>query len=104
MTKRLITLRQIQAEKLPRSRSWIFAELKAGRFVEPLDTGGKGSNLWEEEAVDSWLASFIASAKNRAKDRAAPTARSMHAKNLAETRRSRGSTSANAATMPGAPA
>lgn len=43
MSKRLITLRQIQAEKLPRSRSWIFAELKAGRFPKPLEMGATQS-------------------------------------------------------------
>ncbi len=62
MSKRLITLRMIQEEKLPRSRSWIFAELKEGRFPRPLDTNGCGPNLWEEETVDAWLGNFIAEA------------------------------------------
>jgi len=69
MSKRLITLRQIQAEKFPRSRSWIFVELKAGRFPRPLDTNGCGPNLWEEEAIDNWVANFVAKAKQRSAER-----------------------------------
>lgn len=60
---RLITLKQIQREKMPRSRSWLFAKIRSGDFPKPLDLGGRGPNLWEESVVDSWLDSFIAAAK-----------------------------------------
>ena len=89
MTTRLITLRQIQAEKLPRSRSWIFAALKAGRFPSPLDTGGCGPNLWEEDKVDAWLEEFVSKAKMRATDGNNATQRSTRAQELVEARRLR---------------
>lgn len=96
MSKRLITLRQIQAEKLPRSRSWIFAELKAGRFPQPLDTDGCGPNLWEEDAVDSWVVNFVTEAKQRAQNRDAAADRSTRAHQMVDARRSRRSPSPNA--------
>lgn len=96
MSKRLITLRQIQAEKLPRSRSWVFAELKAGRFPMPLDTAGKGPNLWEEDVVDAWVANFIAEAKGRAQNSAAAADRSKRAHQMVDAKRSRRSPSAPA--------
>ena len=65
MPSRLMTLRQIQAEKIGRSRSWILTEIAAGRFPRPLDLGGSRPNLWAEEDVDRFLAEFVASAKNR---------------------------------------
>jgi hypothetical protein len=88
MSKRLITLRQIQAEKLPRSRSWFFAELKAGRFISPLDTNGCGPNLWEEDAVDTYVANFITEAKQRAQNRDAAAERSARARKMAAARKS----------------
>lgn len=94
MSKRLITLRQIQAEKLPRSRSWIFAELKAARFPKPLDTGGCGPNLWEEDAIDNYVANFITEAKQRAQNRDAAADRSKRAHQMVDARRSRRSTTA----------
>lgn len=60
-----MTLRQIQAEKIGRSRSWILTEIAAGRFPRPLDLGGSHPNLWAEEDVDRFLTEFFASAKNR---------------------------------------
>ena len=89
MSKRLITLRQIQAEKLPRSRSWIFAELKAGRFPEPLEMNGAGPNLWEESVVDAWLQEFVAAAKKRASDNSSAAKRSKEALALVTRRRLR---------------
>ena len=89
MSKRLITLRQIRAEKLPRSRSWILAELKAGRFPRPLDTNGCGSNLWEEDVIDDWVVNFIAEAKQRAVERDAAADRSKRAHQMVEAKRSR---------------
>lgn len=88
MSKRLITLRQIRAEKLPRSRSWIFAELKACRFPKPLEMGGRGPNLWEEDLIDAWVANFIAEAKQRASDNSNAAKRSMDAQALVARRRS----------------
>jgi len=96
MSKRLITLRQIQAEKLPRSRSWIFAELKAGRFPRPLDTNGCGPNLWEEDAVDNWVANFVTEAKQRAQSHDAAAARSARAHEMVDARRSHRQPSATA--------
>jgi predicted DNA-binding transcriptional regulator AlpA len=96
MSKRLITLRQIQAEKLPRSRSWIFAELKAGKFPRPLDTNGCGPNLWEEYAIDTYVANFVAEANQRAQNRDAAAARSARAHGMVDARRSRRSPSAPA--------
>ncbi len=57
MAKRLIDWRTINAEKIKRSRSWIFAEMAAGRFPQPC-VRGRGSNLWDESAVDRWLEEF----------------------------------------------
>lgn len=67
---RLMNLKQIQAEKIPRSRSWIFNELKAGRFPTPAVGGdGSGGNLWDEGAVDAWLAGFVSTANTSSKPR-----------------------------------
>lgn len=63
MAKRLLTLRQIQAEKYPRGRSTIYAEIAAGRFPKPI--GGCVPNLWEEDVVDEFVESFVAAAKGR---------------------------------------
>lgn len=65
MPRRLMTLRQIQAEKIGRSRSWILTEIAARRFPRPLNLGGSRPNLWAEEDVDRFLAEFITNAKNR---------------------------------------
>jgi predicted DNA-binding transcriptional regulator AlpA len=63
MAKRLLTRRQIQAEKFPRSRSWIFAEIAAGRFPKPI--GGCVPHLWEESVIDEFVEAFVAKAKRR---------------------------------------
>lgn len=63
MAKRLLSLRQIQAEKFPRSRSWIFAEIAAGRFPRPI--GGCVPNLWEETDIDGFVESFVTAARQR---------------------------------------
>lgn len=57
MATRLIDWRTINAEKIKRSRSWIFGEMKAGRFPQPV-VRGRGSNLWDEADIDNWLAAF----------------------------------------------
>ena len=63
MAKRLMNLRQIQAEKFPRSRSWIFAEMAAGRFPRPI--GGCIPHLWEESTIDAYVEQFVKDAKQR---------------------------------------
>ena len=55
---RLITLATIKTEKIDLSRSWILAEVAAGRFPKPCVRGNP--NLWSEAEVDEWLAGFIA--------------------------------------------
>lgn len=62
MGKRLITLKQIGQEKISRSRSWFYAQMKAGKFPKPLDLGLGGSNLWAEETIDKWIEDLIARA------------------------------------------
>lgn len=63
VAKRLISLKQIRAEKIDRSRSWIFAEIVAGRFPKPV--GGCVPHLWEEDVIDRYVDEFIAAAKQR---------------------------------------
>ena len=63
MTKRLITLKTIQAEHVNRSRSWILAELAAGRFPQPAVRGNP--NLWDSEEVGRWVVDFIATHQGR---------------------------------------
>lgn len=58
MATRLIDVATIRREKIARGRSWIYAEMKAGRFPEPA-IRGRGPNLWNESDVDRWLAQFI---------------------------------------------
>ena len=62
-TKRLMTLRQIQNEKFPRSRSWIFARMAKGEFPAPVVANGVGPNLWEEASIDQFVSAFVAKAK-----------------------------------------
>ena len=85
MAKRLLTLRQIQEQKFPRSRSWIFADIAAGRFPKPI--GGCVPHLWEEDAIDQFLEAFVAQAKQRARaageTRKAAAARAMAAREAA---------------------
>lgn len=64
MAKRLIDWRTINREKIKRGRSWIFGEMAAGRFPQPV-VRGAGSNLWDEEHVDRWLDEFVARANGR---------------------------------------
>lgn len=66
MAKRLLTLRQIQAEKYPRGRSTIYAEIAAGHFPKPI--GGCVPNLWEEDVIDRFVEEFVAAAKGRQAD------------------------------------
>ena len=65
MTTRLMTLRQIRAEKFPRSRSWIYEKMAAGKFPKPI--GNCVPNLWEEDVIDQWIEAFVAAAKESAK-------------------------------------
>ena len=63
MTKRLITLQMIKAEKIARSRSWTLAKMAAGEFPQPAVRGNP--NLWLESDVDKWLSDFVAQATLR---------------------------------------
>lgn len=61
---KLINLKTIQTEKIQRSRAWIMAEVRAGRFPKAVVLGrGKGQNLWDQAEVDAWLEAFIAAAR-----------------------------------------
>jgi predicted DNA-binding transcriptional regulator AlpA len=64
MSKRLITWRQIREGKINRGRTWIKARAAAGKFPKPVIEGsGSGGDLWDEEEVDHWIVTFIASAR-----------------------------------------
>lgn len=60
MAKRLITLHTIRKEKLDRSRSWILA-----RDDFPAPTVPGNPNLWDEDAIDAWVAKFIAASAQK---------------------------------------
>ena len=66
MNTRLLNWRQI-AERINRSRSWIFQAAREGRFPPPLDCPDlPGRALWEETSVQSWLEQQVAAARVRA--------------------------------------
>lgn len=70
MSTRLLNWRQI-AERINRSRSWIFAQVRAGKFPAPLDLPDlPGRALWEETSISGWLEQQVAAAKARAEARA----------------------------------
>jgi predicted DNA-binding transcriptional regulator AlpA len=58
-----MSLKQIRAEKIDRSRSWIFNEIRNGRFPKPI--GGCIPNLWDEADIDRFVEDFVAKAKER---------------------------------------
>lgn len=75
MNTRLVNWRQI-GERINRSRSWIFAQVRAGKFPAPLalpDLPGRA--LWTEKSVSDWLDQQVAAAKARAEARARIDAR-----------------------------
>lgn len=63
MTKRLMNLRQIRAEKIARGRSWVYVEMAAGRFPKPIS--GCVPNLWDETEIDAFVESFVEAARAR---------------------------------------
>jgi len=66
MSTRLLNWRQI-AERINRSRSWIFAAVRARRFPPPLDLPDlPGRALWTEASISDWLDQQVAAAKARA--------------------------------------
>jgi predicted DNA-binding transcriptional regulator AlpA len=69
VAKRLIDWRTIQREKIARSRSWIFRELREGRFPKPAvsNPAGGETNLWNEADVDAWLERFVEDRAEKAK-------------------------------------
>lgn len=76
---RLIDLGQIRAEKISRSRAWIYARIAAGDFPKPLSIPGSGKNLWDQDEVDRWLAEFVAKAKSNRNGIPLPTQRTIAA-------------------------
>lgn len=70
MSTRLLNWRQI-GERINRSRSWIFAQVRAGKFPAPLDLPDlPGRALWEESSISFWLEQQVAAARARAEARA----------------------------------
>lgn len=61
MSKRLLTLRQIRAEKFARGRSWIYEAMRKGEFPRPV--GGVGPHLWLESDVDAFVEQYVARAQ-----------------------------------------
>lgn len=58
---RLLTMKQIQAEKIARGRTWVFNRIAEGKFPKPLPNTVPG--LWEEAAVDAAVAAYIEECK-----------------------------------------
>ena len=56
MPQELLSIRKV-ADRISFSKSWIYAEMKAGRFPRPLNLR-LGKNLWESEAIDEWISSL----------------------------------------------
>jgi len=70
MNTRLLNWRQI-AERINRSRSWIFAKVRAGEFPRPLDLPDlPGRALWEEKSISDWIEQQVTAAKARAEAKA----------------------------------
>lgn len=61
---RLLNLKQIQAEKIARGRTWFAARIAAGKFPKPLPS--TVPSLWEEPAVDQAVAAYIEECRQRA--------------------------------------
>ncbi len=57
MSQELLSIRKV-ADRISFSKSWIYAEMKAGRFPPPLDLGF-GKNLWSSEAIDAWITAKV---------------------------------------------
>jgi prophage regulatory protein len=52
---RLLRRREVEA-KVGHGSSWLYAEMQAGRFPEPVVIGAR-SVAWVEAEVDAWIAS-----------------------------------------------
>lgn len=61
MANRLLNIRQIRAEKLPKGRTWIFEAMRRGEFPRPVSV--VGPNLWLESDIDAFVEKYIAEAK-----------------------------------------
>lgn len=82
MAKRLISLKQIREEKIARSRSWIFSQMRDSNDPFPLPVVSTGGlNLWSEDDVNAWVARFTERAKKQAEE-----GRERKAERLANTR------------------
>ncbi len=60
----ILRLRQVK-ERTGRSRSSIYADVKAGLFPEPINIGPRAVG-WIEGEIDDWLAEKINSSRTRA--------------------------------------
>jgi prophage regulatory protein len=60
MPQDLLSIRKV-AERISFSKSWIYAEMKAGRFPKPLKLNF-GKNLWSSEQIDAYIATLLKSA------------------------------------------
>lgn len=60
MSQELLSIRKV-SEKISFSKSWIYAEMKAGRFPRPLKLGF-GKNLWSSDQISDWIAAQVKSA------------------------------------------
>lgn len=52
----LLSIHKVVA-RISFSKSWIYAEMKGGRFPKPINTFGK--NLWPSDAIDNWIAEQV---------------------------------------------
>ena len=53
MPQELLSIRKV-AERISFSKSWIYAQMKAGRFPRPLKLNF-GKNLWSSESIENWI-------------------------------------------------
>jgi prophage regulatory protein len=60
----ILRLRQVK-ERTGRSRSSIYADVKAGRFPRPINIGPRAVG-WVEDEIDDWLADRVNSSRARA--------------------------------------
>ena len=58
---RVLRLAQVKA-RTGRSRSSIYADIKAGRFIAPISIGPRAVG-WLEHEIDEWIAARIAESR-----------------------------------------
>lgn len=57
MPQELLSIRKV-SDRISFSKSWIYAEMKAGRFPKPLELGF-GKNLWTAASIDAWISAQL---------------------------------------------